>query len=94
MARIAVFPGSFDPITNGHIDLVRRFAKVFDKIIVAVGVNTSKKFVFSLEQRVHWLEQVFADDDNIDRVSTDCRPNPLTLLLSKASFDRWVLGQL
>jgi len=66
MARIAVFPGSFDPITNGHIDLVRRFAKVFDKIIVAVGVNTSKKFVFSLEQRVHWLEQVFADDDNIE----------------------------
>ena len=44
--KIAVFPGSFDPITNGHIDLVRRFAPLFDKIIVAVGVNSSKKGLF------------------------------------------------
>ena len=45
--KIAVFPGSFDPITNGHIDLVRRFAPLFDKIIVAVGVNSAKKGLFS-----------------------------------------------
>jgi len=63
--KIAVFPGSFDPITNGHIDLVRRFAPLFDKIIVAVGVNTAKMGLFSLEKRMEWLETVFADDANI-----------------------------
>jgi len=64
--KIAVFPGSFDPITDGHIDLVRRFAPLFDEIIVAVGVNASKKGLFSLEQRLSWLEKVFEDDKNIE----------------------------
>lgn len=64
--KIAVFPGSFDPITNGHIDLVRRFAPLFDKIIVAVGVNSAKKGLFSLEQRLSWLEKVFEDDNSIE----------------------------
>lgn len=64
--KIAVFPGSFDPITNGHIDLVRRFAPLFDKIIVAVGVNSAKKGLFSLDQRLEWLENVFDDDFNIE----------------------------
>ena len=64
--KIAIFPGSFDPITNGHIDLVRRFAPLFDKIIVAVGVNAAKKGLFSVEQRIKWLEEVFADDPTID----------------------------
>lgn len=63
--KIAVFPGSFDPITNGHIDLVRRFAPLFDKIIVAVGINSAKKGLFSLEQRLAWLEEVFTNDSNI-----------------------------
>ena len=60
MEKIAVFPGSFDPITTGHVDLVRRALPLFDKIIVAVGVNTTKKYLFSLEQRLEWLRQVFA----------------------------------
>lgn len=64
--RIAVFPGSFDPITNGHIDLVRRFVPLFDKIVVAVGVNTSKKYVFDLETRIKWLEKVFENDETIE----------------------------
>lgn len=64
--KIAVFPGSFDPITNGHIDLVRRFAPLFDKIIVAVGVNTAKKGLFSLEKRLEWLEEVFKHDEGIE----------------------------
>ena len=63
--KIAVFPGSFDPITIGHVDLIRRVAPMFDKIIVAIGVNTQKKYLFSLEQRMAWLNAVFADDINV-----------------------------
>lgn len=63
--KIAVFPGSFDPITVGHVDLVRRAAPLFDRIIVAVGVNTQKKTLFPLEQRLAWLRQVFAGDPQI-----------------------------
>lgn len=58
--KIAVFPGSFDPITVGHVDLVRRALPLFDKIIVAVGINSTKKYLFPLEQRMEWLRQVFA----------------------------------
>ena len=50
--KIAVFPGSFDPITVGHVDLVKRAIPLFDKIIVAVGVNSEKKYLFELEQRL------------------------------------------
>ena len=64
--KIAVFPGSFDPITDGHIDLVRRFAPLFDKIIVAVGVNSSKQSLFPLAQRLQWLEKVFATDETVE----------------------------
>ncbi|HNE29962.1 MAG TPA: pantetheine-phosphate adenylyltransferase [Saprospiraceae bacterium] len=64
--KIAVFPGSFDPITVGHVDLVRRALPLFDKIIVAVGVNTTKKYLFSLEQRLKWLHQVFEHDEQIE----------------------------
>lgn len=57
--KIAVFPGSFDPITIGHVDLVRRALPLFDRIMVAVGVNSTKKSLFPLEQRMDWLQQVF-----------------------------------
>ena len=59
--KIAVFPGSFDPITVGHVDLVRRALPLFDKIIIAIGVNSQKKYLFSLEQRKNWLKDVFND---------------------------------
>ncbi len=64
--KIAVFPGSFDPITIGHVDLVRRAAPLFDKIIVAVGVNSQKQTLFPLEQRLAWLRTVFAHDDKVE----------------------------
>ena len=57
--KIAVFPGSFDPITKGHVDLVKRSIPLFDKIIVAIGVNSQKKYLFDLDQRLKWLEKVF-----------------------------------
>ena len=66
MPKIAVFPGSFDPITIGHVDLVRRSLPLFDKVIVAVGVNTQKKYLFSLKQRLEWLEAVFADEPRVE----------------------------
>jgi pantetheine-phosphate adenylyltransferase len=59
--KIAVFPGSFDPITAGHVDLVRRALPLFDQIIVAVGVNSTKKTLFTLEQRLQWLKDVFGN---------------------------------
>lgn len=61
MKRIAVFPGSFDPITRGHENIVRRSVHLFDEIVVAIGSNSSKTSMYSLDQRTVWLEQVFAD---------------------------------
>ncbi len=62
MKKIAVFPGSFDPLTAGHLDLVRRALPIFDEIIVAIGVNSQKKHLFDLEQRLAWLRTVFAHE--------------------------------
>jgi pantetheine-phosphate adenylyltransferase len=64
--KTAIFPGSFDPITTGHVDLVHRAIPLFDKIIVAVGINTQKNYLFDLETRLNWLEQVFADRPTVE----------------------------
>lgn len=64
--KIAVFPGSFDPITVGHVDLVRRALPIFDKIIVAIGVNSQKSTLFSLEQRMDWLGKVFDGEPKVE----------------------------
>ena len=69
MSKIVVFPGSFDPITIGHVDLVNRSLPLFDEIVIAIGQNTQKKSLFSLEQRVFWLEAVFAGQSKV-RVDT------------------------
>ena len=59
--KIAVFPGSFDPITRGHESILRRAIPLFDKIIVAVGVNSDKSGYFPVEKRLEWLNQTFSD---------------------------------
>ena len=64
--KTAVFPGSFDPITIGHVDLVRRALPLFDKIVVAIGVNSNKSTLFDLDQRIDWLGKVFADKDRVE----------------------------
>lgn len=69
MERIAIFPGSFDPITKGHESIIRRSLTLFDKVIVAIGVNSSKKYLFDLEQRQQWLADIFKDEPKIS-VST------------------------
>ena len=66
MTKIAVFPGSFDPITTGHVDLVKRGLPLFDKIVVAIGLNSQKKYLFDLDQRKEWLEAVFADYNQVE----------------------------
>nr|WP_297307226.1 pantetheine-phosphate adenylyltransferase [uncultured Flavobacterium sp.] len=63
--RRAVFPGSFDPITNGHEDIIRRALPLFDEIIVAIGVNADKKYMFSLEERKRFIEETFKDEPKI-----------------------------
>jgi len=66
MERIAVFPGSFDPITKGHESIVKRAIPLFDKIIIAIGTNSSKKYMFDLAQRKLWLENTFKNSPNIE----------------------------
>jgi pantetheine-phosphate adenylyltransferase len=60
MSRIALYPGSFDPVTNGHLDVVRHAVTLCDRLIVAIGVNSSKKSLFSTEERLAMVRAVFA----------------------------------
>lgn len=66
MASIAVCPGSFDPVTLGHLDIIKRGASVFDKVIVAVLNNSSKNPLFTVEERVKMLQEVTADIENVE----------------------------
>lgn len=66
MAKIAVFPGSFDPITKGHENLIKRALPIFDKVIVAIGVNADKKYMFSLKERKEWIRQTFSFAENLE----------------------------
>ena len=66
MSKIAVFPGSFDPITTGHVELVERALPLFDKIVVSIGVNNQKKYLFSLDERLAWLEEVFKNEPKVE----------------------------
>ena len=63
--RRAVCPGSFDPVTNGHLDIVQRAAALFDEVVVAVGVNKSKNRLFTPQERMEMLEQACAPFDNV-----------------------------
>ena len=65
VSRKAVFPGSFDPITTGHIDLVKRALPLFDEIIIAIGINSQKKALFDLDKRKKWIETAFAGESRV-----------------------------
>jgi pantetheine-phosphate adenylyltransferase len=69
--RRAVFPGQFDPITNGHLDVIRRGAKLFDELVVGVGVNPEKHELFSHDDRVAMVRQVLRDDPALFNVSAE-----------------------
>lgn len=66
--RKAIFPGSFDPITLGHYDIIKRSIPLFDEIVVAIGINAEKKYMFSLEDRKRFIEEAFADEPTISVV--------------------------
>ncbi len=65
MKKIAVFPGSFDPVTLGHVSIIERALKLFDIIIVGIGVNSEKKNMYSLEQRIEWLNEIFKNESKV-----------------------------
>ena len=71
MERIAIYPGSFDPVTNGHIDIIKRGFKLFDKIIVTILHNPAKKTLFSLSERIELLEICLSDCSNVEVASYD-----------------------
>ena len=71
MSRVAIYPGSFDPVTRGHEDLIRRSLQFVDRIIVAVAVNSSKNPMFTLEERLEMLRQVLKDEPRAEVRSFD-----------------------
>ncbi len=66
MDKIAVCPGSFDPVTYGHIDIIKRASKLFDKVIVAVSVNSQKNTIFTADERVNMIKKVTSCFDNVE----------------------------
>src|SRR5690625_7432870 len=71
MTRIAICPGSFDPLTNGHLDIIRRGAKIFDQVIVVVFINQSKSPLFTVEERMHLIAESTKDIPNVTVDSSD-----------------------
>ena len=65
----AIFPGSFDPLTSGHYDIINRGVTLFDELIIAIGVNDDKKYMFSLEERKKFIEDSFRDNPKIKVVT-------------------------
>ena len=65
----ALFPGSFDPITNGHFDIIKRGIKLFDEVVVAIGINADKNYMFSLEERKAFIEKSFENEPKVKVVT-------------------------
>lgn len=66
MQRICLFPGTFDPITLGHVDIINRALPLFDKIIVGIGLNAAKAPMFSAEQRLKWIHEIYKDEERVE----------------------------
>ena len=83
----AIFPGSFDPITLGHYDIIERSITLFDEVIVAIGINADKKYMFSLEQRKAFIENAFKDQPKVKVVTYKgltvdfCKKNNVNFIL-------------
>lgn len=83
----AVFPGSFDPFTLGHESVVRKALKLFDKVIIAIGVNSNKQYLFSLNDRIDFIKKLFNDEKDVEVVSFEgltvdfCRKNNVSFIV-------------
>jgi pantetheine-phosphate adenylyltransferase len=66
MSRFCLFPGTFDPVTLGHVDIINRALPLFDKIIVGIGENTAKSPMFSAAQRMEWFNEIFKDEPKVE----------------------------
>ena len=88
--KIAIYPGSFDPITNGHLDVLARAAKMFDKVIILVAINDSKKSRFSIENRVEMIKESICDFKNVEVDSY----NGLTVDYAKAHDSKFLIRGL
>jgi pantetheine-phosphate adenylyltransferase len=71
MARICLFPGTFDPVTLGHVDIINRAIPLFDKIYVGIGINSAKSPMFSAEQRMEWFREIYKDEPKVESVVYD-----------------------
>ena len=91
MNRIALFPGSFDPITNGHLDLIKRATQLFDKVIVAVLPNSAKQPLFSLKERLELTKTAVAD---IDHVTVIAQANDLTVNVARQLHAQFIVRGL
>ena len=86
----AIFPGSFDPITLGHFDIIKRGISLFDEVIVAIGVNAEKRYMFSLEQRKKFIEDAFKDSPKVRVITYE----GLTIDLCKKEKAEFILRGL
>ncbi len=86
----AIFPGSFDPITLGHFDIIKRGVSLFDEIIVAIGINAEKKYMFSLEERMHFIKETFKNEPKVRVISYE----GLTIDLCKKENAEFILRGL
>lgn len=71
MQRICLFPGTFDPVTLGHVDIINRAIPLFDKIYVGIGINSSKSPMFSAEQRMEWFKDIYKNEPKVESVIYD-----------------------
>jgi len=71
MQRICLFPGTFDPVTLGHTDIINRALPLFDKVVVGIGINSSKNPMFSAEQRMAWFNEIYKNEPRVESVVYD-----------------------
>lgn len=71
MQKICLFPGTFDPVTLGHLDIINRALPLFDKLYIGIGANTQKQPMFSVEQRTNWLTEIYREEKRVEIISFD-----------------------
>ena len=87
MKKRALFPGSFDPITNGHVDIINRALPLFDEVLIAIGKNADKKYMFDLDKRLNFMKEVFGGNEKIKIVTCTgltvdfCKLNQIDFIL-------------